>query len=331
MGNFLSYFSLIKLLTFKRVLNVVRIHFAHFTAYFTKRINTYFPYSITIEISSVCNLKCPQCPVGLGQIDRKKKFMEVSTADKILSQFASKGLILNLYFQGESMLHPNFFEIAAMGSQKKLFSILSTNATLINEFNALELVKTGIHRIIISIDGLDQKVYEKYRIGGQSDKVWESIKWLSDAKKKLKTKWPEIVAQTLVNKHNESSLSTIKKRAIQHGANKVNFKTMQLYHDHSNWLPSNQKFSRYEQTNLVRKPKNKCLRTLAGVVVSSDGEILPCCQDKQAKNSFGNIQNGFARVIKGDKREDFLNTIYFSKHMHSICRNCPEAMKVYKK
>lgn len=331
MGNFLKYLLLSKILTFNRVANLVCVQFTHSFARLFKRVKAYPPYNISIELSSICNLKCPQCPVGLGQINREKKFMSVSTVEKILNKFSPKGLVLNLYFQGESMLHPNFFEIAAKGPKKKLFTILSTNATLINERNAEDLIKTGIHRIIISADGIDQEVYEKYRIGGQSEKVWESIKLLSEAKKKLKKKWPELIVQTLVNRHNENSLDEIKKQAMQLGANKVHFKTMQIYQDHEEWSPSNKKFRRYQSEILIKEPKNKCLRALSGVVVSSDGEILPCCHDKQAENGFGNIKDGFNTITSSNKRRQFLETIYFSKKMHPICKNCPEAMKVYKK
>jgi radical SAM protein with 4Fe4S-binding SPASM domain len=331
MGYFLKYFSLIKLLTRKRVINVIGVRFSHFTKKTSKIIQLHSPYNLSIELSSICNLNCPQCPVGLGQINRKKKFMELTTAKKVVSEFAPNGIVLNLYFQGESMLHPDFYEIAALGKANNLFTVLSTNATLINEENAERIINTGIHRIIISADGIEQNTYEKYRIGGQADIVWNSIELLTKAKKKVHKKWPEIVVQTLVSKHNENSLSEIKKHASQKGADKVHFKTMQLYQNHDAWLPSNKKFRRYQSKNMIKTPKNKCLRALSGVVVSSDGEVLPCCQDKQAKNSFGNVADGFLTVVKGEKRSVFLNSIYFSNKKYSICRNCPEAMKVYKK
>ena len=162
MGNLLKYFSLIKLLTARRVINVIRLRIAHATIRLIKRVCMYSPYNISLELSSICNLKCPQCPVGLGQINRVNKFMEIPMAKQILTEFAPKGVVLNLYFQGESMLHPHFFNLAALGPQRKLFTILSTNATLIDEHNAEKLVATGIHRIIISADGIDQNTYEKY-------------------------------------------------------------------------------------------------------------------------------------------------------------------------
>lgn len=331
MGYFLKYFLLFKLLTWNRVISIIRVQIAHFTIKLLKKNPVPNPYNLSIELSSICNLKCPQCPVGLGKINRTKKFMEVLTAQKVIDEFRSKGLVLNLYFQGESLLNPNFYEIATMGPANNLFTILSTNATLINKENAERIIKTGIHRVIISADGIEQNSYEKYRIGGQAETVWNSIEYLSQAKKSARKKWPEIVVQTLVSKHNENSLKEIKKHALQKGANKVHFKTMQIYQDHDAWLPSLEKFRRYESLKLVKEPKNKCLRALSGVVISSDGDILPCCHDKQAENSFGNIEDGFNSVIKGRKRKAFLSTIYLSDNMFPICKNCPEAMRVYKK
>ncbi|PLX17490.1 MAG: hypothetical protein C0599_13535 [Salinivirgaceae bacterium] len=331
MGFYLKYFSLIKLLTLQRIIHFIRLHLLHVTIRLTRKVRSIVPYNLSIELSSICNLKCPQCPVGLGQINRSQKFMEPSTAHTVVDQFAPRGMVLNLYFQGESLLHPNFFEIASIGPKKKLYTILSTNATLINAENAKKLIETGIHRIIISADGIDQEAYEKYRIGGVAENVWKSIELLATAKKEQRKIWPEIIVQTLVNKHNENTLDEIKKHALRLGANKVNFKTMQIYQNHEAWLPSNKKFRRYESENLIKEPKNKCLRALSGVVVSSDGEILPCCHDKQAENSFGKVADGFVSNVQGEKRKEFLKTIYLSEQMHPICKNCPEAMKVYKK
>ncbi|MCR6720110.1 MAG: hypothetical protein NVV59_07350 [Chitinophagaceae bacterium] len=64
---------------------------------------------------------------------------------------------------------------------KKIYTATSTNAHYLTDENARRTIESGLDRLIISIDGTTQEVYEQYRVGGQLNKVIEGarniVKW----------------------------------------------------------------------------------------------------------------------------------------------------------
>ncbi|MEO7210912.1 MAG: radical SAM protein, partial [Chitinophagaceae bacterium] len=64
-------------------------------------------------------------------------------------------------------------------------------------------MESGLDRLIISIDGTTQDVYQQYRRGGKLDKVIAGARNIVKWKKELKSKTPFVFFQFLVVKPNE--------------------------------------------------------------------------------------------------------------------------------
>ena len=67
------------------------------------------PVSVGVELTNNCNLKCPECSSGSGAMTRNRGFMELDLFEKLIRELRPYLYNINLYFQGESMLHPQFF------------------------------------------------------------------------------------------------------------------------------------------------------------------------------------------------------------------------------
>jgi MoaA/NifB/PqqE/SkfB family radical SAM enzyme len=85
-------------------------------------------------------------------------------------------LYLIFYFQGEPYLNPAFLDMVQYAASKKIYTATSTNAHYLTETNARRTIESGLDRLIISIDGTTQEVYEQYRVGGQLNKVLEGAR-----------------------------------------------------------------------------------------------------------------------------------------------------------
>jgi MoaA/NifB/PqqE/SkfB family radical SAM enzyme len=92
---------------------------------------------------------------------------------------------LIFYFQGEPYLHPQFLELVQYAARKKIYTATSTNAHYLSDVQAKKTVESGLDRLIISIDGTTQEVYEQYRVGGKLHKVIEGTKHIVKWKKRL--------------------------------------------------------------------------------------------------------------------------------------------------
>ena len=315
-----------------KVNNFIKNIISYILSRLTKKVYVYGKPSFTsFELSSRCNLNCPQCDVGNRLTNRKNNFLNYNQYCSIMDEIGTTLLDAIFYFQGEPLLNKNFSKYISYAKQYNIYTITSTNAQLIDKDLAIEIVKSGLDRIIISIDGTTQEVYEKYRKGGLLSKSIETIKFLKEAKTELKSKTPCIEAQFIVFRFNEHQIDEFKHLAREWGANKISIKSAQIHspNENSEIIPSISKYNRYHKIYNEWKIKKDCLkacfRAWNGMVISADGNILPCCFDKQAKHSYGNIEeDSVENIWKNKKANDFRNIVLNNRSSINICTNCNE-------
>jgi len=246
-------------------------------------------------------------------------------------------LYLTFYFQGEPYLNRKFLDMVEYASQKGIYTATSTNAHYLDDENARKTVESGLDRLIISIDGTTQETYESYRVGGELDKVIDGAKNVIKWKKKLKSKTPHTIFQFLVVKPNEHQIDEVKELGNEIGVDEVKFKTAQVY-DYANGnelIPTIDKYSRYRlQENGTYSLKNKllnhCWKLWHSCVITWDGRVVPCCFDKDAKYTLGDLQReSFTSLWKSEAYQSFRNSILRSRKEIDICRNCTEGTKVW--
>ncbi|MDZ4845879.1 MAG: SPASM domain-containing protein [Chitinophagales bacterium] len=209
-----------------------------------------YPITLSIEPTTSCNLRCPECPSGLRSFTRDTGMLEMELFKKVLDETERHLLYLYLYFQGEPYLHPQFSELVKYASRKGIYTVTSTNAHYLDNDRARETVESGLSRIIISIDGITQESYAKYRIGGSLQKVLEGTKQLVHWKKKLQSATPHIIFQFVVFSHNESEIAEVHRLAKEYGVDEVKIKTAQVYdfEKGSELIPKEGKYARYHLT-----------------------------------------------------------------------------------
>jgi len=295
-----------------------------------------FPASISIEPTTSCNLRCPECPSGLRSFTRSTGMMTHETFQQIIGELHPYLSYLILYFQGEPYLNPGFFDLIKFASAKKIYTATSTNAHFLNENNCIKTVESGLDRIIISMDGTNQETYEKYRVGGQLEKVISGIENLVAIRKKIKSETPYVILQFLLFEHNIHQLSEIRKLARSLKVDKLEFKTAQVYdfENGSELIPKNEQFSRYRQNDnnhyqIKSDHLNKCWKMWHSCVMTWDGDIVPCCFDKDAKYVMGNVtRQSFQEIWNGQKYRDFRSRLFDDRKRIDICKNCTEGLKI---
>lgn len=324
--KYLCFINILKLCNF--IKNIT----AYILSLITKKVHIYGkPSFASFELSARCNLNCPQCDVGNKLTNRKNNFLNYNEYCKIIDEIGTTMLDAIFYFQGEPLLNKNFANYISYAKQYNIYTITSTNAQIINKNIALDIVKSGLDRIIISIDGTTQEVYEKYRKGGLLSKSIEAIKLLKEAKTELNSKTPCIEAQFIVFRFNEHQIDEFKKLAPTWGADKISIKSAQIHspNENSEIIPTINKYSRYHKINgkwKIKKDYTKaCFRAWYGMVISADGNILPCCFDKQEKHIYGNIkEDKIENIWKNKKSKDFRNILLNNRQSINICCNCNE-------
>src|ERR1700750_1471164 len=243
--------NLFSKLTFRRFYNALKVLASYYVRKWTKKaVQWGYPVSISFEPTTSCNLRCPECPSGLRAFTRPTGMLQNDFFKETIEQLSRDLLYLIFYFQGEPYLNPAFLDMVAYASAKGIYTATSTNAHYLNDRNAKRTVESGLDRLIISIDGTTQDVYEQYRVGGKLEKVLEGARNIVKWKKELKSKTPFIFFQFLVVKPNEHQIEDVKRLGKEIGVDQVRFKTAQVYdyeNDPHQLIPTNNKYSRYKK------------------------------------------------------------------------------------
>ena len=338
--NYNDAFNFLSKLTVRRVWNATKVYSSYYlTRLIKKPIQWGLPVSISFEPTTSCNLKCPECPSGLREFSRPRGMLKKDFFTKTIDEIYKDILYLIFYFQGEPYLNKNFLEMVSYASSKGLYTATSTNGHFLTDEMAKKTVESGLDRLIISLDGTTQEVYEKYRREGNMEKVIEGARNIVKWKKELKSKTPFVFFQFLVVRPNEHQVEDVKKLAKEVGVDEVRFKTAQIYdyeNDPNQLIPKNEKFSRYKKNKegkqiAKNKLQNHCSKLWEANVITWDGMVVPCCFDKDATHRLGDLKKeSFKEIWHNKNYKQFRKDITTSRKNIDICANCSEGLSVWK-
>ena len=131
------------------------------------------PLRVQIEPVPFCNLTCPACPRSYDDFSRAGKMLSINTFEHILD--ALRPLFINLTGFGETMLHPNLYQLLDACHARRIRSFFTTNATLLSPEAIQRLGSTGVAGITISLDTADPVEYAQIRRGDSLDRVVSRI------------------------------------------------------------------------------------------------------------------------------------------------------------
>lgn len=319
-------------LSFAKIVNYLRLKISYlllsFTAGFFKKS---CPFFISVEPVDFCNLYCPHCPVGQRKDPiRRRNTMKMSLFSKLIDELSGHLLHVIFYFQGEPLLAKHLPEMIRYAHDRGIYTSTSTNAQLLDREMAERLIRSGLDKLIVSVDGSRQESYERYRVGGSLDRALNGLVQVLDLRKELKCFTPFVEMQCLLLSSNEEQLEDIRSLAKKLGVDKLTFKRAQFYNFEKGdpLMPQNPKFSRYKLDSngnyvLKREVKRRCRRLWMGAVVTAQGEVLPCCFDKSADFSFGTIaEQSFMACWHGARAQKFRRNFLEHSKRFEMCRNC---------
>jgi radical SAM protein with 4Fe4S-binding SPASM domain len=256
--------------------------------------------------------------------------MSLETFDQIMEHMGDDIFFLLIYHQGEPYLNKHFFDFVARAKSKNIYVTTSTNGHYFSDKNIEKTIESGLDSMIISLDGVDQESYQKYRVGGQLSRVLQGTKNLITVRNKRGLKIPNIALQFLVMKQNEHQMAEIKNISDQLGVDRLLIKNIEVrsVEEAEEWLPSNEKYRRYDYSGMDFKvkgsEKNSCTRPWLSTLINWDGTFVPCCFDKNGKYPMGNIHKmgNLAEVWQGSEFAEFRLKLLQDRKQIDICRNC---------
>lgn len=328
--------SLLSALTARRALNLLLAFAGGAGGRISRRpLALGAPFVLSVEPTNLCDLQCPHCETGAGALTRPSGCIDMGLYRTILELNRDHLLYLLLYDQGEPLLHPHFPEMVRLAKKQGLCVVSSTNGQrLADKAYAREIAACGLDALIISADGLTQSTYEVYRRGGSLEKVQSGLACLREARLALGKRTPRLFLQFVVMRHNEHELAQLHAAAAQWGADHVLIKSLYLrsVDRAEEILPSADRYRRYRQLEgrWLRKEKSArpCQRLWYSSVIHWDGNVVPCCFDKDGSHLLGHASEPLKELFHGEPYRQFRRRQY-SANAPQICQNCTDGLKIY--
>lgn len=277
------------------------------------------PYILIVDPLNVCNLKCPLCPTGRGELPLKNGKMELEAFRRLVDTIAPHTVKIMLYNWGEPFLHKDILEIIAHAHGRGIATALSSNLNLLPRGGAEAVVRSGLDDLIVSCDGLTQETYEVYRKGGRVETVFANLEELAQARRRLGSRTPKIEFQFLVFEHNEHEVPHVEERARALGADFVRIMPPYIGPNSAGIRPARGDAFRKEEDpadddgksvfdpgsdpdELAARhpPPLQCFWPWRSMVINWNGSVDPCCF-KNYHGDFGNIVDaGFEAIWNSD-------------------------------
>ncbi len=285
------------------------------------------PFVIFVDPSDRCNFKCKFCPTGdkqlMKNIGRPLKIMNFELFKKIvddISEFEQPVKVLRLYKDGEPLLNPRLADMIqyAKNSPKILSIDTTTNASLLNPKRNLEIIRAGLNRINISVQGVSSRQYREfsnYRIN--FNKYIENIKHFYENKSQCE----------VIVKINGDLISEDDRKLFQ-----------EIFHDKADGISVEHVMSCWPQYELDDVEVNTelgvygqpikevtvCPYVFYSFSINSDGLASLCFLDWSRKLIIGDVnQTGVKNIWHGKKLYEYQKMFLMKKRKdHPVCCKC---------
>ena len=259
------------------------------------------PMSLYVEPTNICNLHCDFCPHDLKEYREKAGYlehMEMSLFRRVMGEAAGLELkVLRLYFLGEPLSHPAIGEMVRLAHDVCPRVELTSNAILLTERKASELIEGGLDYLRVSYYGyLTSKLQEivrsnverLWRMRGEGKKPCISIKVFTQEE-----------AESIRDLYGPVSDEII----------------VEEYHNLG---------STFLHLGSLEGKKKACSYPFYNLVVKANGDVVPCCVAWEKSLVVGNVKESTLLEIWGGDRLAEIQRLHLEGRRGELgaCANC---------
>ena len=294
--------------------------------------NTEYPRDYVVDITGFCNLRCRFCPEGKRINEQPQRSISFEEFMKISSSFLPYAKNIMLGNWSEPFLNEDILKIIEyIKARGEEISIqVNTNGNYFTQDHARNLVKLGLDRIVISMSGIKNDIYKRYHVGGDIDKLFRTLTYITNAKEIYKSSLPYIEIVYLLFPFNYNSLRYVKrflrKKLGFDKFRQINYVRLNYGYFAGTDLNLEQIIKIYGKNLEVYKYplylKQYCNRAHNNPAIRADGTVFPCCAiTYNSKYALGNLKvNNFDEIWNSQGYQRFRET--FDEGTNQLCENC---------
>lgn len=279
---------------------------------------------IYIEISNICNLKCTFCP----EVEREQKIISIESFKSYALQAKPLAKQICLHLMGEPLAHPNFQKIMEICDELGVKIFLTTNGTLIKrhhnrllEWKSLEQINFSVHSFFSN----EQKNNFDYYI----DPI---LKFSSDAINLNKDFYINLRLWNLEASNRQNNENNVVFDKINHIFNINLNQIVDVKHNkskkikHKLYVHFDTKFEWPSLKNDFRSKHGSCYGLRKQLGIHANGDVVPCCLDKEAILKLGNMNtHKLIDIIKTQKSQKIKSGFEQGVLVEDLCQKCQYA------
>jgi radical SAM protein with 4Fe4S-binding SPASM domain len=286
------------------------------------------PFALMVEPSAICDMKCPMCALQRSA-PRQPAFMDMETYTAIINELCATSIFFSLWDWGEPLLNENIGAMARMATGKKIMTVMHTNGKNLGAEMSESLISSGLCYLVISMDGARAVTYGAIRGKENFSTVTDNTMDFMEQKKKLRSRTPVVELKMILTKENENEIQAFKKLGAQLGVDRITFRRLVTYHNPENageLLPARKEFQCAGADGHGPPAALYCNRPWRSSVITTNGDVVPCCIDSGFRHVMGNIhgRGGFAAVWNNEKYRSFRRKLAEDPESIGMCKDCTE-------
>jgi pyruvate-formate lyase-activating enzyme len=299
-----------------KILNLLlaRYHFQARSASLRSR-----PFGLVVDPSNMCRLACPGCVHSSRSeasqwFDWPKATLSEDRFSALLQRYGPHAIEVYFYNYGEPLLNLNTPNLIRLAKTYLLRTAFSTSLS-VQRFDAEAYVASGIDFIGLSIDGVTQPTYQRFRRNGNLELVFANLRKLVEARRAARQRYPILSWNFLAFEHNAHEIPAAAKMARQLGIDMFRLMTpfdvawddpeirvaavparvecfdpVPLARSSTNWNPFPQSVDSGAILRAFESPWNQpatddappsaghtCHWLYKNIVMDAAGRIMPCC------------------------------------------------------
>lgn len=269
-----------------------------------------YPLLVDIELSSLCNLKCPMCYTITEEFKSKvcTQLMKYELFQKIVDEIAGKVPAVRLSLRGEATLHPDFISCIKYCKEKGIGEVsFLTNASKLTKEYFIEIAEAGADWITVSIDGIGAE-YERIRTPLKFEDTLQKIKDVHEIKQKRGWKKPVIKIQGI--------WPSIKNNPSEYYNTFVPYTDLIAFNPLIDYLGKDE--------DIVYVDDFACPQVYQRLVIGSDGKVMLCANDEDGNYLLGDINSQSVYEVWHGERINKVRELHFLGKFKDVdvCRKC---------
>ena len=269
-----------------------------------------FPFEIAIGITNRCNLNCKFCPRKFS----KRPIGEISPGllDSILDQVVPYVNVVDLSFDGEPFLHSHWADCIEACHHRDIRAILQTNALLLDDSTAREILDVGVDSITFSVDAATEETYRILKPGSDFEQVVDNVEHFLDlSRSRPKRKRPKTTVQFVRGPDNRHEVKSFLRQWKNKGADLLRIKPML-------------NFGGSVDSGFGGEQDKPCILLWTSLSIHWDGLVTLCCMDIEGRTNMGDARKTPLREIVDSESFQAVRRLHVKGEYrkHPVCRNC---------